>query len=130
MYNELELKIGEETKVIKFRLTSASAYALEEKSKKPITEFLQDESMTMIVTMLRYMRMWELPQFSTKDAQELYDSLIENGYTYKTVIQDVIYETLVCSGFLDKADWEEMKVQTEEAVKKLKEKQAQAIKNI
>lgn len=122
MYKEVELNIGEETQVVKFRLTSENAYMMEEKMKKSILEFLQEESMTMVLTTLRYMRMWEQPQFSIKDAQKLYDNLVDNGWTYKRIIQDIIYETLVVSGFLEEAEWTEMKQQAEEVKKKLKEK--------
>lgn len=134
MYNEIEIKVNgenkEETKVVKFRLTSANCMLLEEKTKKGLFEYLQEETMTMAVTLLRYMRMWELPQFSTDDAQKLYDELVDNGYTFKRIVQDIIYETLVVSGFLERADWEEIKKTTEEMTKRLKETQTKALKNI
>lgn len=122
-YNEIELTFNkglenEETKIIRLRLTCEHCCSLEEKTKKGLIEYLQEENMTMVVTMLRYMRAWELPQFSTKDAQNLYDTLIENGYTYKKIVQDVIYETLVVSGFLERAEWERIKKVNEEATKR------------
>lgn len=131
-YNEIIIKNenGEEV-VLKFRLTSGNAQELERKNNNmPIVEYLQNESITMVVTMIRYMLMWNEPNIGEKKAQEIYDMLIDNGWTYKSIIQDIVYETLVCSGFLEKTDWEEMKRQTEEITKKLKEESKKAIENI
>ena len=131
-YNEIILKDenGEEV-VLKFRLTSGNAQELERKNNnKSIVEYLQNESITMVVTMIRYMLMWNEPNIGEKKAQEIYDMLIDNGWTYKSIIQDIIYETLVTSGFLEKTDWEEMKKETEEITKKLKEESKKALENI
>ena len=104
--------------------------ALEDKFKKPVVDYLQEESMTMIITMLRYMLMWNEPNIGIQKASEIYDMLIENGWTYKKIIQDIIYETLVVSGFLEKSQWEEMKKETAEAVKKLNEMKKKALESI
>lgn len=131
-YNEIILKDenGEEV-VLKFRLTSGNAQELERKNNNiSIINYLQNESMTMVVTMIRYMLMWNEPNIGEKKAQEIYDLLIDNGWTYKSIIQDIIYETLVTSGFLERTDWEEMKRQTEEITKKMKEESKKALENI
>lgn len=121
-YNEIILKdnSGEEV-VLKFRMTSGSSIELEEKMKKPMMAYLQDESITMVVTMLRYMRMWEEKNIGMQKAQEIYDLLVDNGWTYKRILQDIIYETLVKSGFLEAQEWEQIKAQTEAITKRLME---------
>ena len=98
-----------ELKELHLRLTSSDSIEIENKEKKSITSYLQEESMTMIVTLLRYLRKWEDKNFSFNQAQTLYDELIDSGLSMKRILTDVIYETLVVSGFLEKEDWEEMK---------------------
>ena len=96
-------------KELKLRLTSADAMEIENMKKMPITKFLQEESIGMMITMLRYLRKWEDKNFSLSQAQALYDDLINNGISMKRILIDVIYEALVVSGFLEKDEWEEMK---------------------
>ena len=98
-----------EQKELKLRLSSGDSIEIENKEKKSVTAFIQNESITMIVTLLRYLRKWEDKNFSFNQAQQLYDELIDSGMTMKRILTDVIYEALVVSGFLEKEEWEEMK---------------------
>lgn len=98
-----------ETKELRLRLTSADAIEIENTKKMSVTSFLQQESITMMVTLLRYLRKWEDKNFSFNQAQALYDELIDSGITMKQILVDIIYEALVVSGFLEKQEWEEMK---------------------
>ena len=98
-----------ENKELKLRLTSADAMEIENIKKMPITQFLQEESMSMIITMLRYLRKWDDKNFSLGQAQALYDDLINSGLTMKKILMEVIFEALVVSGFLEKEEWEELK---------------------
>lgn len=101
-------KEGEE-KELKLRLTSGDAMEIENIKKKKITEYLQEESMTMVITLLRYLLKWENKNYSLSNAQQLYDELIDCGMSMKKILTDIIYEALVVSGFLEKSEWEEMK---------------------
>ena len=101
-------KNGEE-KELRLRLTSSDAMEIENIKKKKITEYLQEESMTMVITLLRYLLRWENKNYSLTNAQQLYDELIDNGMSMKKILTDIIYEALVVSGFLEKSEWEEMK---------------------
>lgn len=136
MYNEIQLikkdKEGNETQeVVKFRLQSRECVELEKEIGKPIQNYLEEnESITAVVKIIKYMRRWENMNFNDHDAEKLYDLLVENGWTFKKILQDVVYETLVVSGFLEKQDWEEMKKLSEEAAKKLKDKRKSIIANI
>lgn len=98
-----------EDKELRLRLTSGDAIEIETTKNKSITEFLQEESMISIITILRYLNKWENKQYSFKNAQDLYDELIDSGMSMKSILLDIIYEALVVSGFLEKDKWEEMK---------------------
>ena len=114
-------KEGEE-KELKLRLTSSNAIEIENVKKMSVTSYLQQESIEMIVTLLRYLLKWEDKNFSFGQAQQLYDELIDSGLTMKKILTDIIYETLVVSGFLEKEEWEEMK--------KIQQKMTEKAKNI
>jgi len=115
-------KNGEE-KELRLRLTSADAMEIENIKKKKITEYLQEESMTMVITLLRYLLRWENKNYSLSNAQQLYDELIDSGMSMKKILTDIIYEALVVSGFLEKSEWEEMK----QFLNKTQEKKKQII---
>lgn len=110
-------------KELKLRLTSGECIEIETATKKSILNYIQEESMTMICTLLRYMvkEVNGEPQnnFSFKNAQILYDELVDSGLTLKQILMNVIYETLVVSGFLEKEDWEEMKTAQTKASKRV-----------
>lgn len=113
-YFEVELN-GE---VIKFRLTSSDCVEIEKKTGKSILDIIDEYSITTIVMFLKYMRRSELPQFSDKDAYELYDKLIDNGYTMERIVFDVVYEALCVSGFFKKEKLVELKKEIQEIDKK------------
>lgn len=116
----LELKDNEgNVKEVKLRLKSSDCLEIEKKTNKKMLDLIQDYSMNTIIMLLKYMRRSELPQFSEKDACELYDALIDNGYSIDTILSDVVYEGLVASGFLTKEDLVKMKEITEEVQKTL-----------
>lgn len=102
-FYELEL----EGETLKFRLTSNDCMVIEKFSGKSILEYVQSMSMTTIVTMLRYLRRSELPNYSEKDAQALYDKLVDNGYTISRIVNEIILEGLAVSGFMSKEQLEE-----------------------
>lgn len=110
-----------EQKELRLRLTSGDAMEIENMTKKKITEYLQDESMSMVITILRYLNKWENKNFSLNNAQQLYDELIDSGMSMKSILINIIYEALVISGFLEKSDWEEMKQLLAKADKKKKQ---------
>ena len=98
-----------EVKELRLRLTSADAMEIENSKNVKLVEYLQQESMTMIITLLRYLNKWENKNFSLNNAQQLYDELIDSGLSMKKILINIIYEALVVSGFLEESDWEEMK---------------------
>lgn len=112
-------KDGEE-KELRLRLTSGDTIEIENMKKTKFLDYIQEESMSMIITMLQYMRRFEDKNFSLKNATQLYDELIDSGMTMKSILIDIIYETLVVSGFLEKEDWEELKASLTQTKKQAK----------
>ena len=104
-YYEIELD-GE---TIKFRLTTADCKEIERKHNKSILDFIGDISITTMSELIRYMRRSDVPNFSERDAEALFDKLIDNGYTLKTIYENIIQETLIVSGFLAKTDLQQVK---------------------
>ena len=121
-------------KELKLRLTSGECIEIENATRKSILEYIQEESMTMMCTLLRYMvkevNGEEQKNFSLKNAQALFDELVDSGMTLKQILMDVIYETLVVSGFLEKEDWEEMKTAQTNASKKVQKKAVEKLNEI
>ena len=112
-------KDGEE-KELRLRLTSGDTIEIENMKKTKFLDYVQEESMSMIITMLQYMRRFEDKNFSLKNATQLYDELIDSGMTMKSILIDIIYETLVVSGFLEKEEWEELKASLTQTKKQAK----------
>ena len=121
-------------KELKLRLTSGECIEIENATRKSILEYIQEESMTMMCTLLRHMvkeiNGEEQRNFSLKNAQMLFDELVDSGMTLKQILMDVIYETLVVSGFLEKEDWEEMKTAQTNASKKVQKKAVEKLNEI
>lgn len=99
------------TDVYRFRLTSQYAAELEKKAGMNIVDFIKDFSMTNIVTMLRYMLLWDNPTLSLNKAYDVYDQLVLNGYDLQKIQNDIILETLIVSGFFPREQVEEAKNQ-------------------
>lgn len=108
-YYEFEL----EGETIKLRLTSNDCIEIEKKTGTKLIDYMQDYSMQTIITLLMYMRRSSVPNFSIKDAGELYDKLIDSEQfgDMESIIYDVIFEGLVVSGFLKKEQLEEIKAE-------------------
>ena len=120
---EIELN-GE---IIKLRLTSELIIEIEKKNNKSILEIMKDVSQTNIIMLLMYMRRFEIPNFSQKEASQLYDKFIDNEYSMQDVVFKVIYEGLVVSGVMTKGELSQLKemvgIKDKEIKKKIEELQ-------
>ena len=114
-YFEFELN-GE---TIKFRLTTENAQQIEKKTGKGLFDLLYPITISNVVTLLTYLRRGELLQFSEKDTFALCDKLIDSGMTYEDIMDKIIYESLVVSGFLSQNQLEEAKKMKEEIKKNI-----------
>lgn len=124
--HEIEIKGRTE----KFKLTAEACIILESKVNKKLIDYIKEESVTMCVNLLQYMKRFENSNYSQIDATNLCDELINLGWTYPKIITDIIYETLVISGFLEKLEWEKMKKDAEVAKEILEKKKTQVLQNI
>jgi hypothetical protein len=120
-----EIDLNEET--IKLRLTSELIMEIEKKNNKSILEIMKDVSQTNIIMLLMYMRRFEMPNFSQKEASQLYDKFIDNEYSMQDVVFKVIYEGLVVSGVMTKGELSQLKemvgIKDKEIKKKIEELQ-------
>ena len=120
---EIELN-GE---IIKLRLTSEATMEIEKKNNKSIIEIMKDISQTNIIMLLMYMRRFEIPNYSQKEASQLYDKFIDNEYSMQDVVFKVIYEGLVVSGVMTKGELSQLKemvgIKDKEVKKKIEELQ-------
>lgn len=97
-------------KTVKFRLTTGDSMVIEKKVGKSILEFIGElGSVTNITTLLMYMVRSSDPTFSEKKATELFDELIDNGYTITSIVNDIILEALQVSGFMTAEELKAMK---------------------
>lgn len=121
-------------KELKLRLTSSECIEIETTHKQSILDFASNESITMMCTFLKYMVKeidgQPVQNFSYKNAQALFDEMIDCNMTIKQILMDVIFEALVVSGFLAKEDWEEMKTAQTNASKKVTKKAVEKLEQI
>jgi hypothetical protein len=113
-FYELELN-GE---IVKLRLTSGDCIQIEKKYGKSVLEFIQNMSMTTVITLLQYMARSSEKSFNEEKATKLYDDMIDSGYTLSTIISDVIMGVLEVSGFMSKEDLEASQEKIKEAQEK------------
>ncbi len=125
-YYEIEINQKQE----KFKLNTESCIQLEKKTGKKLIDYVREESVTMCVDLLQYMKRFENPDYSQVDALHLCDELINSGWTYPKIITDIIYETLVVSGFLEKLEWEKTKHEAAKAKELLEKQKAKVLQNI
>ena len=99
-----EVYVNLNDKEVGFKLTSGEIANLESRmGGKPITELLQDSSVTMIATLLKHMRRWEEPTFSQGDAYDLMDELVDAGMTLTDIYWKIFAPVCVKSGIISEA---------------------------
>lgn len=103
-----------EKKILKLRLVSGDMKIIEKLTGASLLDYVSNPTITMMTNMLRYMNRPNIPNFSEKDADKLYDELVDAGLTMENIYLDIIMETLVVSGFMKKEELDEMKNKTSE----------------
>lgn len=103
-----------EKKTLKLRLVSADMKIIERKTGVKLLDYVSDYSITTISNLLMFMNRPAIPNFSEKDADKLYDELIDAGLTLEDIYQNVIMQTLVVSGFMKQEDLDEMRQANQE----------------
>lgn len=101
-------------KEINMRLNSIDCEKIEKQYNCTLIDYVQQGSVTSLVTLLQHMRAGAGETFTRNMAYGFYDELIDNGYTIEKILMEIIYETLVVSGVLSKEDLEDIKKKNEE----------------
>ena len=89
---------------VALRLTSLDCEEIEKTYNCTLLDFVQQGSVSSIVTLLRYMRKGAGENFTKNMAYSFYDELVDSGYTMMDILDKVIWEGLVVSGVLSKED--------------------------
>ena len=119
-----------EKKELKLRLVSSDMKLIEKFTQMSLLDYVSNPTITMLTTMLRYMMRANIPNYSEKDADKLYDELVDAGLTMENIYLDIIMETLVVSGFMKKEDLETMKSNTQEQKEEKLKKSQQVISRL
>lgn len=98
-------------KEINMRLNSSDCEKIEKTYNCTLLDYVQQGSVTSLVTLLQYMRAGET--FTRNMAYGFYDELVDNGYTIEKILMDIIYETLVVSGVISREDLDNIKNERE-----------------
>ncbi len=94
---------------INMRLNSSDCEKIEKTYNCTLLDYVQQGSVTSLVTLLQYMRTGAGETFTRNMAYGFYDELVDNGYTIEKILMDIIYETLVVSGVISREDLDNIK---------------------
>ena len=100
-------------KEINMRLNSMDCEKIEKQYNCTLLDFVQQGSVTSLITLLQYMRNGAGETFTKNMAYSFYDELIDNGFTIEKILMDIIYETLVVSGVISQEDLKNIKEERE-----------------
>ena len=122
-------------KEVGLRLTSMDCENIEKQYQCTLLDYVQQGSITSIVTLLQYMRKGAGENFTKNQAYSFYDELVDSGYTMMDILDKIIWEGLVVSGVMSAEDLknirdERTKIEnmSEEEKKELAEKRKNARK--
>lgn len=102
---------------INMRLNSSACEQIEKTFNCTLLDFVQQGSITSIITLLQHMRAGADTKFTKNMTYGFYDELIDEGHTIESILMEIIYPTLVVSGVLSQEDFDNIK----EDLNKIKE---------
>lgn len=100
-------------KEIALRLTSIDCENIEKQFNCTLIDFVQQGSISSIVTTLYYMRKGAGDNFTKNMAYGLYDELVDSGFTMLEILDKIIWEGLVVSGVMSKDDLDNIRAEKE-----------------
>lgn len=117
-------------KEVELRLTANACEKIEKQYNCSLIDYVQQATVTSIVTLLMNMRIGAGEYFSREMAYSFYDELVDAGFTMLDILDKVIYEGLVVSGVMSKEDLEKIRAErnkienmtTEEKMKMVEER--------
>lgn len=114
---------------INMRLISSDCEKIEKTYNCTLLDFVQQYSITSIVTLLQYMRAGAGEKNFTKNmAYSFYDELVDAGYTIATILDQIIYEALVVSGVISQEDLNNIRAEREKINNMTPEEKAEMVK--
>lgn len=113
---------------INMRLISIDCEKIEKTYNCTLLDFVQQCSVTSIITLLQYMRSGAGETCTKNMAYSLYDELVDNGYTIATILDQIIYETLVVSGVISQEDLDNIRAEREKINNMTPEEKAEMVK--
>ena len=115
-------------KEVALRLTSMDCENIEKQYNCTLLDFVQQGSVSSIVTLLHAMRKGAGENFSKNLAYSFYDELIDSGYTMMDILDKVIWEGLVVSGVLSADDLQSIRDERKKIENMTKEERIEAAK--
>lgn len=113
---------------INMRLISSDCEKIEKTYNCTLLDFVQQCSVTSIVALLQYMRAGTGENFTKNMAHSFYDELVDEGYTIVTILDKIIYETLVVSGVISQEDLNDIRAEREKINNMTVEEKAEMVK--
>ena len=114
-------------KEVALRLISSDCEKIEKQYNCTLLDYVQQGSITSIVTLLQHMRAGSGENFTRNMAYGFYDELVDSGYTIEKILMDIIYETLVVSGVISQEDLDEIKTEREKVKNMTDEEKAEMV---
>jgi len=91
-------------KEVALRLTSLDCENIEKQFQCSLLDYVQQGTITSIVTLLYYMRKGAGENYTKNMAYSFYDELVDAGYTMMDILDKIIWEGLVVSGVMSAED--------------------------
>lgn len=115
-------------KEVGLRLTSMDCENIEKQYNCTLLDFVQQGSISSIVTMLQYMRKGAGENFTKNQAYSFYDELVDAGFTMMDILDKVIWEGLVVSGVMSKEDLDNIRKEREKINNMTEEEKEEMVK--
>lgn len=103
----------ENEKEVELRLTSNACEQIEKQYNCSLLDYVQQVSVTSIITLLQNMRAGAGETFTRNMAYSFYDELVDAGYTMAEILDKIIYEVLVVSGVISQEDLDNIRNERE-----------------
>lgn len=110
-------------KEVQLRLKSVDCEQIEKTYNCVLLDYVQQYSVTAIITLLTYMRRGVENNFTKNQGYDFYDELVDAGYSIFEILDKVVYETLVVSGVITQEQLDDIRKSQEEMKKSKGEKQ-------
>ena len=91
-------------KEVALRLTSIACENIEKQYNCSLLNFVQQGTVTAIITLLQHMREGAGERFTRNQAYGFYDELVDAGYSMADIVDKIICEGLVVSGVISQDD--------------------------